>query len=462
MAGGVEAGKGTRFTRRIMERLGFEKQRVKGREGVPLLASLRWKVAISFSLLLLLVVGLTFLAFIRFEWVFLGQEAQKRAQSLARYLAVNARDPLLALDDLRLGPITESINQDEDVRYAFLMDHQGKVVYHSQTERTGVVLSRGVPDPPGGVIQASLPIMVEGVRVGTAVVGVGTDHIRRAVVTTALGLIIPLAVGAGLGILGIFLLAGHHVKRVERLEEAVQALGYGDLRVHVHDKSRDEVGRLTRHFNLMVAQLHSARRQIERNFKETISALATAFEAKDKYTRGHCERVAGISVALGSKLEMDEARLNELEMAAILHDVGKIGVEGGVVGKVGPLSEGEVDDMKGHPEIGSRILHQLTSLQKVSLFVRHHHEHYDGTGYPRGLMESEIPLASRIIHLVDAFDAMTTDRPYREALSREEALMRVREGSGKQFDPMLVDLFFLLEEEGVIEAICEEVEESKG
>ncbi len=415
--------------------------------------SLRWKVSISFSILLFMVVGLLFLAFMRYEWIFLTREGEKRAQSLARNLAVNARDPLLARDDLRLGPVTESISQGSDVKYAFLMDHQSRVLYHSDPVKTGEMFDKGVPLPGKGIIQVSVPVVVEEVRVGTAVVGLSKDHIREAMTATAIGLILPLGVGTGLGLLGIFLLTGVHVNRVESLEKAVQALGSGDLQVRVDDRSMDEVGRLTRVFNEMVAQLHTARKQIEKNFKETISALAEAVEAKDAYTRGHCDRVARVSVAIAVRAGLDTARVMELELAAILHDVGKIGVEEGVVGKLGPLSQDETRGMRHHPEIGARILSPLSSLHGVGLYVRHHHEHYDGSGYPDGLQGDKIPLPSRIILLADAFDAMTTDRPYREALTRKETFQRIREGRGKQFDPKIVDIFFTLDAEGYIDDI---------
>ncbi len=109
--------------------------------------------------------------------------------------------------------------------------------------------------------------------------------------------------------------------------------------------------------------------------------------------------------------------------------------------------------MRCHPEIGARILSPLSSLQKVGLYVRHHHEHYDGTGYPDGLQGNAIPLPSRIILLADAFDAMMTDRPYRVALTKEDAFDRIQEGRGKQFDPRLVDYFFALDEDGYVDAV---------
>ena len=421
--------------------------------------SLRWKVSISFSVLLFMVVGLLFFAFMRYERIFLHREGEKRAQSLALNLAVNARDPLLAQDDLRLGPVTESISQDSDVLYAFLMDHQSRVLYHSDPVKTGKLLPQGVPMSEKGVIQVSVPIVVEEVQVGTAVVGLSEDHIREAVAATAIGLIFPLSVGTGLGLLGIFFLTGVHINRVELLEKAVQALGSGNLQVRVDDRSMDEVGRLSRGFNEMVTQLHKARKLVEKNFKETISALAEAVEAKDAYTRGHCDRVARISLAIAKRAGLETARCMELELAAILHDIGKIGVEEGVVGKLGPLNPAETKDMRHHPEIGARILSPLSSLKKVGSYVKHHHEHYDGTGYPDRLKGEKIPLPSRIILLADAFDAMTTDRPYREALTRKEAFQRINLGRGKQFDPRIVDIFFALADEGYVDAVYGDVPE---
>ena len=405
--------------------------------------------------------ALLFFAFMRYERIFLSLESHKRAQSLANNIVINARDPLLSQDELRLGSLIESVSQNSEVEYAYLMDHRGYILYHSEPERTGRMLPDGVPSPDKGIIQASVPIEVENIKVGTAVVGLGVNHIDQAMIETATGLIFPLGLGAGLGILGVFLLAGIHVNRVKRLEEAIQALGSGDLLVHVEDNSLDEVGRLSRHFNEMVDQLHSARQQNLRNFKETVSALAAAVEAKDAYTRGHCDRVARISVAIGNRLEMDEKQCEELELAAILHDVGKIGVKAGIIGKTSPLTDEEYIEMKRHPDMGAKILSPLSTYQEVALFVRHHHENYDGSGYPDGLKEDEIPQAARIINLVDAFDAMTTNRPYRKALSRKEALSRIKQECGKQFDPITVDMLLQLEKDGQIDAISEEVEQSE-
>ncbi|GBE14324.1 MAG TPA: HD domain-containing protein [Proteobacteria bacterium] len=429
-------------------------------EGVPFLFSLRFKVALSFSLLLLLLSGVIAVSLVRYEWIFLSVESQKRAKSLAENLAVNATDPLLASDDLRLGPITESTLLNEDVRYAYLVNHQGRIVYHSTPGKTDSIIDLDhVPPPAAGIIQFVAPIVAEDVTIGKAVVGLGADYIYSAMKETLVGLLLPLFAVTVLGIVAIFFLAGVQARKIERLAKAVRAVGFGDFLVHVDARGRDEVGRLTRHFNEMVRQIQEARGETEKNFRETISSLAAAVEAKDAYTRGHCERVARISHAIAERMGMSSADQKDLDMAAILHDIGKIGVDGNIIGKAGPLKDGELFNMKRHPEIGARILSPMSSMKRAGFYIRYHHEHFDGTGYPDGLKGNDIPLPSRIINLVDAFDAMTSDRSYRSALGHEEAVGRLKSDSGAQFDPSVVDVFLSLEQEGVIGEICTEVKE---
>ena len=428
-----------------------------------ILFPLRLKVALSFSLILILLSSIVALSLVRYEWIFLTREGEKRVRSLAANLAVNATDPLLSSDDLRLGPVTESTMLDGDVRYAYLVDHQDKIAYHSDAEMIGEKLEKGEVLPSGSdIIQAVVPIEVEGVNVGTAVVGLGADHIVEALRETLKGLLIPLLLVTTGGIVGVFFLSGFHIKKIEKLEAAVRAVGSGDFLVQVDVSSRDEVGRLTKHFNDMVRQIKDARNQIESNFRETIRSLAAAVEAKDAYTRGHCERVARISRSIAERMGIEKDVLNDLELAAILHDVGKIGVNGDILGKEGPLESSEISRMKEHPAIGARILDPISSLEKVGLYVKYHHERYDGSGYPEGLSRDDIPLPSRIINLVDAFDAMTSDRSYRPALSYSEAIERIKGGSGSQFDPEVARIFLDLDRKGIIALICSEVREKTG
>lgn len=417
--------------------------------------SLRWKVALSASLLLVAVAGAVATALIRYERYFLTQEGEKRVRALANNLAINARDPLLVGDDLRLAPITESLMNEEDAVYAFLVDHERKVVYHSDGTLIGSRYPDQTPRPPGRVLHAAVAIEVEGTQVGTAVVGLATGFIDEAMRTSTLGLLTPLGLGILIAVAGIVLLTGFHVKRIETLEKAVRALAGGDMLAQAEVGGRDEVTRLAGHFNRMVTQLKVARQEVEKGFRETIGALAAAIEAKDPYTRGHCDRVCQISRAIAKRIGLPEADVRDLELAALLHDVGKIGVRAKVLTKNGRLNESEMRTMKRHPEIGARILSSLSSLGKVGTYVRHHHEHYDGSGYPSGLAGEEIPLPARIVHIVDAYDAITTNRPYSAASSHEEALSMIVAGKGSQFDPRLVEVFVQLCAEGVVTAIGE-------
>lgn len=431
------------------------KQNVMKRHRSPL----RWKVTLSVSLLLVLVSGAVALALIRYERDFLKQEGEKRVLALAENLALNARDPLLAVDELRLASLAHSVMRDVDARYAYISDHDGRVLYHPNVELIGQILPIQGFSPAPDVLEAQVAIRAEDTQIGTAVVGLDAAFITRALKATALGLLVPLCLGTLAGVLGIFLLTGVQVRRLETLERAVQALAKGNTLARAEVGGQDEIARLAAHFNVMVSRLHVTQGKVERGFTETVSSLAAAIEANDSYTRGHCERVARISTAIGARLEMPSEDLKDLELAAILHDIGKIGVPAEVLAKKGPLDDSELKAMQQHPEIGATILSPISFLNQVSKYVRHHHEDLDGSGYPDGLQGDEIPLPSKVIHLADAYDAITSTRPYREALSHEEALSRIQQAEGRQFDPQIVTVFMELVAQGVIDAILSETSE---
>jgi len=419
---------------------------------------LRIKLAVSFSVLVLLMTGVAAWYLVRHENDLLRREAGKRLVSLTENLATNAQDPLLSGNELRLGPVIESTVQDEDVTYAYVMNHEGAILYHSEPGKmTGNNPPEESADPPRGVIEHRKPISVEGVKIGTAVVGMSIGYIQKAIESAIYGVLFLLLGTTAAGIVGIFLLSGYHMKKIERLLHAVVEVGEGHLNARVEAGGNDEIGLLAKHFNTMVSRIETAHGELERTFRETISALAAAVEARDSYTRGHCGRVARISERLGLRLGLDRETLDELELAAILHDIGKIGTGEHVLAKTGPLERDERGMMEKHPEVGSRILSSLSLLQKVGVYVRHHHERFDGTGYPDGLKGAAIPLPARIIALADAYDAMRTDRAYRRALSKSETLDRIRADSGTQFDPTLVAAFMEMDKDGVIDRIWSEV-----
>lgn len=179
---------------------------------------------------------------------------------------------------------------------------------------------------------------------------------------------------------------------------------------------------------------------LQRTFLETVEALANALEAKDEYTSSHARSIADMAVDVGEALGLRESELERLGLAALLHDIGKIGIPASILAKPGPLTEEERAVIETHPELGEHILAPVEHLRDVRPIVRACHERFDGAGYPDGLRGTAIPLAARIILVCDAFHAMTTNRPYRRALPLAEARRRLREGAGSQFDPDVVEV----------------------
>jgi putative two-component system response regulator len=201
--------------------------------------------------------------------------------------------------------------------------------------------------------------------------------------------------------------------------------------------------------------------KVRQSFLNSTTSLVNALEAKDKYTHGHSQRVTKIAVAIGKELSVPRYMLEKIELAGLLHDVGKIGVSESILNKPGKLSSEEFELVKSHCEIGERILIPIIEDKEILEMVRHHHERYDGTGYPDRLSGRQITQAASImavaeayatilspgalsLAVADAYDAMTSDRPYRPAMSPEAACAELERGKEKQFDPTIVDIFLAL------------------
>jgi len=181
--------------------------------------------------------------------------------------------------------------------------------------------------------------------------------------------------------------------------------------------------------------------EVLEGYKSTIRALAAAIDAKDHYTRGHSQRVTELALIGVVPLKMSPEEREVLEYAAILHDVGKIGISDSILSKTGKLTQEEFDIIRQHPRIGANIIEGILFLEHASKLVLHHHERYDGTGYPDGLIDEDIPLGARLLAVVDSFDSMTSDRSYRAAMSTEAAIKELYEHSGTQFCPVAVEAF---------------------
>jgi HD-GYP domain-containing protein (c-di-GMP phosphodiesterase class II) len=184
---------------------------------------------------------------------------------------------------------------------------------------------------------------------------------------------------------------------------------------------------------------------IENFYLEMVQTLARVIDAKDAYTGDHAGRARQKARALAEALHMPEQMIKYVEYAALLHDIGKIGIDGAILSKPGRLTEEEYSEIKKHPAIGYQILSPIHFLGPVAHMVLYHQEWYNGMGYPEGLKGEEIPLGARIVATIDAWDAMMSDRPYRKALSREIGISELTKGAGKQFDPQVVEAFLKLE-----------------
>ncbi len=198
-------------------------------------------------------------------------------------------------------------------------------------------------------------------------------------------------------------------------------------------------------------QLDQKNQELRTAYIQTIRALAEAIDAKDAYTRGHSERVAVYASRIAREMNMRKEMIERVYFAGLLHDVGKIGVPDAIITKPERLTAEEYDEIKKHPEIGAKILEPVEFLHNIVPCVRHHHEWFDGCtrGYPSRLVADQIPLPSRVILVADTVEAMTSDRPYRNALPLETVLAELHKYSGSQFDPVVVNAFLrLLEEEG--------------
>ena len=202
-----------------------------------------------------------------------------------------------------------------------------------------------------------------------------------------------------------------------------------------------ELGDLYRLERARTAQLETALDNLQRTYLDTMTSLARVVEAKDRATRGHLDRTQAYGIALARKIDPVLVETPTLGYGFFLHDIGKVGVPENILCKDGPLTTEEWDVMRSHPLVGADIVAPMGFLAETVTLIRHHHERFDGSGYPDGLRGESIPLAARIFAVADAFDAMTSDRPYRDSIGVERALHEIRGGAGSQFDPEVVRTF---------------------
>jgi putative nucleotidyltransferase with HDIG domain len=279
----------------------------------------------------------------------------------------------------------------------------------------------GVRDLPRASSRSGNPM-----RVGLALVAL-LSAIAAAV---GLGALYALTVGDGESLDGLVRDVQLTTAGIMTAEAAVLWL----LLKRAYGRSSEQMGAQARALEAALSESESA-------YDSTLRALSLALDVRDRETEGHAQRVARYMDLMARELRSPTVDVRTLRRGALLHDLGKIGIPDEILRKTGELDGSEWRVMKRHPAYGARILAGIPYLSGAAEIVRHHHEHFDGSGYPDGLAGDDIPLGARIFALADALDAMTSDRPYRRAMSLEDAISEIERCSGKQFDPVMVSAF---------------------
>ncbi len=241
------------------------------------------------------------------------------------------------------------------------------------------------------------------------------------------------------------------VKKAELLDTIKRALVYRDLLERNTELERqnkeyqfyleDKVKARTKELSEKAVELKRANELLKEANMQFVGVMAETIEAKDTYTRGHCDRMKELCLKIGQLLKLSEEEMEVLEYATLLHDLGKVSTKEAILNKEGRLTEEELQHMREHSQVGEKILESITLMGPVARVVGSHHENFDGSGYPRGLKGDDIPLMARIISVADLFDAMHTTRPYRKGLGLDVIIEELKRVSGSQLDPEIVDIF---------------------
>ena len=236
-------------------------------------------------------------------------------------------------------------------------------------------------------------------------------------------------------------LANRITRPLIQLVQASVQVSKGDLDVQISSRTNDEISILTESFNTMVTSLQQSQKELINAYDDTLEGWAKALELRDKETKGHSERVIELTIQLAAEMGIHGETLTNIRRGALLHDIGKMGIPDAILLKKGRLGEEEMTIIRSHPKLAYDMLKEIDYLRAALEIPFCHHEKWDGTGYPRGLKGEEIPIVARIFSIVDVWDAMTNDRPYRKAIPREEVISYLIDQSGRHFDPNIVNVF---------------------
>lgn len=438
---------------------------------------IRFKLSVLTFLLVALVTGVSSAIVMDIMENFALREMVKRGLSIAESASTAAgysmlSDDMLALDNL-MAKLKES---QKDILFVATTDERGFINAHSELGNAGkpYPLSNGrrtISDSGGSTVwevrdgesnfyEFRKPMVFAGKKLGDLYVGIDASSLVAAR-SAARNKIFSVTIAVlALGVIGTIFLSGCITKPIKSLTGAVSQLSSGKYEREIPVVTPDEIGELIKNFNKMARtitdqnlRLQGNARELEESFVATVRVLSAAIDARDPYTLGHSTRVASMALLVGERLGLSRDRLRELELVSLFHDVGKIRTPDSILQKKAPLNKEELSTMMRHAEDGAEILKLVAPLQNHIPAVLHHHERFDGTGYPKGLKGDEIPIFAAIISIADAYDAMTSSRSYRKARSSEQALEEIRRCRGKHFAPLISDLFIEIIETNGTETI---------
>ncbi|OGP87598.1 MAG: hypothetical protein A2157_13780 [Deltaproteobacteria bacterium RBG_16_47_11] len=427
--------------------------------------SIRFKLSLFVFLLLIFTTFVFSLGMVEILNQTILNEILKRAESLSKSSASVASYSLISGDALGMDHLVfEGKQSNPDVEYIAVIDTKMNVVAHSDIKKRGEILKRPeenvfrkntdgtiirqIPLSSGRFFEVSTPLVFKNKLLGTVIVGVNQSVLLEAQRLARHRIFVTLTIVLLVGLIGILGLAFFITRPIQELSSGVEELKEGKRTRPLRVFSKDELGELTESFNTMSEliteqqkELFKFTQELEEAYVSILRVLAVAIDARDPYTLGHSARVALHSLVIGEEMGLEKNELEELEIASLFHDVGKLKTPDSILFKSRTLDTAEYNEIRQHPEDGAEILKKVKSLEKYVAPVRHHHEYYNGKGYPDGLDGDRIPLYAAIISIADTFDAMTSTRPYRRAQSKVEALKELEKGAGKQFHPDLVKAF---------------------
>lgn len=426
---------------------------------------IRFKLSVVTFVLIAAIITGSFVVVINIIDIFLSGELLKKGFSTARSTATFAGYNITSGDRLALDNLVVKIKQSQkDIIYVAVVGEDKAIKAHSNLELTGKNFSRSngeliKQETDGSIVRRikgednsfyefATPILFSDKKIGDIFLGINDDTLISSKIWARRRIILVFVSALAVGVPGIFFLSTLVTIPIRRLTDSISRLMAGKYEGEIRAISRDELGELTSNFNEMAKviknqenKLDHYAKELESSYLSMVRILAAAIDARDKYTLGHSTRVAKLALLIGEKLDLKEEELRDLELVCLIHDVGKIRTPDNILNKDARLNGEEYRIIMKHPEHGAEILGLSKSLHKYIPAVLHHHEWYNGNGYPNRLEGDEIPLFALIIATADAYDAMTSSRSYRVGISKESAVNEIIKFKGTQFDPHITDLF---------------------